>query len=134
MYSRKKVGSRMEPRGTPALTGYSFEDFLSRTYWSRLLWPNIWPDKARYLNWSSIRLKFVKKTSMSNPVKSLGYIKCYSLSSPRPVKSHSNSIKYNCQKSAVDRVDLQPYWKSEKGPHSPGDQQVYYLQVFQILY
>ena len=27
---------------------------------------------------------FVKKTSMPNPIKSLGYIKCYSLSSPRP--------------------------------------------------
>ena len=37
--------------------------------------------------------KFAKKTSMPNPIKSLGYTKCYSLSSPRPVKSPSNSIK-----------------------------------------
>ena len=35
---------------------------------------------------------------MPNPVKSLGYIKCYSSSSPRPVKSPSNSIRYNCKK------------------------------------
>ena len=28
----------------------------------------------------------------------LGYIKCYSSNSPRPVKSHSNSTKYNYQK------------------------------------
>ena len=28
MYSRKSVGPRMEPLGTPALTGYSCEDFL----------------------------------------------------------------------------------------------------------
>ena len=41
---------------------------------------------------------FVKKTSMLNPVKSLAYIRCYSLSSPRPIRSQSNSIRYNCQK------------------------------------
>ena len=27
MYSKKSVGARMEPVGTPALTGYSCEDF-----------------------------------------------------------------------------------------------------------
>ena len=37
MYSRKSVGPRMDPRGNPALTGYSYEDFLSRTSWSPLL-------------------------------------------------------------------------------------------------
>ena len=31
MYSRKSVGLRMEPWGTPTLTGYSCEDFSSRT-------------------------------------------------------------------------------------------------------
>ena len=31
MYSRKSVGPRMEPWGTPTLTGYSCEDFPSRT-------------------------------------------------------------------------------------------------------
>ena len=31
MYSRKIVGPRMDPRGTPELTGYSCEDFPSRT-------------------------------------------------------------------------------------------------------
>ena len=37
MYSRKIVGPRMNPRGTPALTGYSCEDFSSRTTLSHLL-------------------------------------------------------------------------------------------------
>ena len=37
MYSRKSVGPKMEPRETPALTGYSYEDFPSRTTRSRLL-------------------------------------------------------------------------------------------------
>ena len=50
MYSRKSVGPRMDPWGTPALTGYSCEDFLSKTTWSWLLMrkeeirPNIWPE------------------------------------------------------------------------------------------
>ena len=38
----------------------------------------------------------MKKTSLQNPVKSCGYIKCYSSSSLRPIKSPSNSIRYNC--------------------------------------
>ena len=46
--------------------------------------------KGKYLTWNSIRLKFVKKTSMPNPVKSLEYIKCYILISPRPVKGNPN--------------------------------------------
>ena len=54
-------------------------------------------NKAKYLSWNSIKLKFVKRSSMPNPVKSLGYIKCYSLNSPRPVKSPSNSIGYDCK-------------------------------------
>ena len=37
MYSRKRVGPKMESLGTQALTGYSFEDFPSRTTWSHLL-------------------------------------------------------------------------------------------------
>ena len=40
----------------------------------------------------------MKKTSMSNPVKSLGYLKCYSLSNPEPVKRTDNSIRDNCKK------------------------------------
>ena len=37
MYSRKSVDPRMEPWGTPPLTGYSCEDLPSRTTQSRLL-------------------------------------------------------------------------------------------------
>ena len=37
------------------------------------------------------------------------------------------------RRSAVDREDLKPYWKSEKVHISVGDQQSYYLQVFQRL-
>ena len=37
MCSRKSVGPRLEPGGTPALTGYFCEDFPSRATQSRLL-------------------------------------------------------------------------------------------------
>ena len=37
MYSRKSVGPKMEPRGSPALTGYCCEDSPSRTTQSHLL-------------------------------------------------------------------------------------------------
>ena len=50
------------------------------------------------MTWNSIRLKSVRKTSMLNLVRSLEYIKCYSVSSPRTVNSLTNSIWFNCQK------------------------------------
>ena len=37
MYSRKSVGPRIEPSGNPGFTGYSCEDFPSRTTQSHLL-------------------------------------------------------------------------------------------------
>ena len=118
MYSRKSVGPRMEPWGTPALTGYSCEDFPSRTTQSCLLLrkeeirPNIWPE----IPW----LKFVKKTTMPNPVKTLGYIKSYISSSPRPVKSPSNSIRYNCEISSWSR--------------QPKTMKKYILTMFQVIH
>ena len=50
------------------------------------------------MTWNSIRLNFLKKTSMLNPVKSLRFIKYHSSGSPRPVKSSSNSIRCSCHK------------------------------------
>ena len=38
------------------------------------------------------------------------------------------------RRSAVDREDLKPYWKSQKSSISLHDQQSYYLHVFQRLY
>ena len=42
--------------------------------------------------------KFVKKITMPGFGESLGYIKCYHLSSPRRITSASNPIRYNCNK------------------------------------
>ena len=103
MYRRKSVGPRMEPWGTPALT----------VFWRRPIQNHLKPsitekrkNKAKYLTWTSLNLKFVKNSRIPNPVKSYGYIKCYISSGPRPV------LRF-----AVDREDLQPYWKSEKRPY-----------------
>ena len=85
----------MEPWGTLALTGYSCEDFPSRTTRSRLLLrkeeirPNIWPEIPSDLSlWRRPACQTLSKI----------YIKCHNSSSPRLVKSPSNSISYNCEK------------------------------------
>ena len=110
MYSWKSLQPRMNPWGTPALTGYSCEVFHPEPP------KEIRRNKAKYLSWNSVKFKFAKKTRMPNSAESLGYIKCYRLSSPRLVKSPSNSIRH---KSEVDREDLKPHWKSEKRSHFP---------------
>ena len=55
MFSRKIVGPRMEHNWeTPTLTGYSYEDFPSRTTWSHRrkeeIRPNNWPENPDDLN------------------------------------------------------------------------------------
>ena len=67
---------------------------------------------------------------MPNPVKSLGYIKCHSSSSPRPAKALAILSDTPVRRSAVDQEDLKPYWKLEKRHISLGGQQLYCLQVF----
>ena len=51
---------------------------------------------------------------------------------PEPLKTLAILSDTTMRRSAVDREDLEPYWKSEK--ISLGDQQSYYLQVFRRLY
>ena len=54
MYGKISVGLRMEPWGTPALTGYCCQDLPSTTTQSHLLLrkeekkrPNIWPETPK---------------------------------------------------------------------------------------
>ena len=99
---------------------------------------------AKYLTWNSKRSKFVKKTSMLNLVKSLGYIKCYSSSSTNLLKALAILLDATDRKSAVEWEDLKPSEKSSKPQKknnkkkqkkkehiSLGDQQAYYLQFFE---
>ena len=72
---------------------------------------------ARYLTWNSRRIKFVKKISMPNSAKSLGYIKSYSSSSPDLIKALGILSDTTVRRSAVNREDLKPYRKSEKRSH-----------------
>ena len=96
MYSRKNVRPRMESWETPALTGYSCKDSIQNHFKVPITEKRT--NKVKYLTWNSIKVKFLKKTSMPNPVKGLGYIKCHNSSSPRLVKSPSNSIRCNRKK------------------------------------
>ena len=95
---RKSVGPKMDPWRTPALTGYTCEDFPSRTTQSCLLLGG-GEKKAKFM--TSKRPMFVKNTRLPNSVESVGYIKCYSSSSHRHVKSPSNSIRHNSQKICI---------------------------------
>ena len=93
MYSSKTVGPTMKPWGNQPWTGYSWENFPSRTNQNCLslrkdqIKPNI-----------RSRFEFLKKTSMPKPDKNLRYIKWQNSRSPRPIISHSNCIRDNCQK------------------------------------
>ena len=60
MHNRKKVESRMDPRGTLALIGYSCEDFPSRTSRNHLLLKKR-QNKTKYLTRNSIRLEFCEE-------------------------------------------------------------------------
>ena len=109
---------------------YNLEEKVNPASFTEKRW-----NKAKHLNWNSIRLEFVKKTSMPNSVKGLGYIKGYSSGSLRSIKSPCNPIRYNYQKicsrwrSPKTILEIKTQW-----PHfSPCDQQAYHFQVFQTL-
>ena len=58
-------------------------------------------------------MKFVK-TSIPNPVKSLGCIKCYTAQVASDLLKAPAILSHTTVRiSAVDREDLKPYWKSE---------------------
>ena len=97
MYSRKRVGPRMVPWVTSALTRCSCKNLLSRTIHSCLL---LRKDEKRpnALIKNSIRVEFVKNINTSHPVQSLGYIKYHNSNKPRPIKNSGNSVRYNCQR------------------------------------
>ena len=54
---------------------------------------------------------------MPNTVKSLGYISATARVAPDLLKALATLSDTTLKRSAVDREDLKPYWKSEKKPH-----------------
>ena len=89
--------------------------------------------RVEYLTWNSIRPRFVKNTSMQNPVKSLKYIKSHSLSSPDLLKFLAILSDTTVRRSGVDQKTLKPHWKSEKGHISLGDQQSLFTSFSKTL-
>ena len=75
----------------------------------------------------------MKKTSMSDSAKSLRYITCYNSTSPDLLKATAILSDTTVRRSAVDQEDLKQTGNKKKSHNSQGDQQSYYLQVFQIL-
>ena len=71
---------------------------------------------------------------MPNHVKSLNISSTTAQVAPGLLKALAILSDTAIRRSAVDREDLKPHWKSEKSHISLGDQQFYYLQVFQRLY
>ena len=72
---------------------------------------------------------------MPNPAKSLGYIKCYSTTTrvaPGLLEALAILLDTTVRRSAADPEDLKS-GNQKKGHISLGDQQSYYLQVFQRL-
>ena len=116
MNSGKTVGPRREPWGTSSLAASSYEHFPFRTTWSCLSMRREKID-GKYLTWNSTMLMFLEKTTMPNPVQSLGYIKCYSLSSADLSKALVIRSETIARRSAIDQKDLKPYQISEKRPH-----------------
>ena len=109
IHSRKSVE-------TPALTGYSCEDFSSRTTWSYLLLrkdeirPNIWPETPKDLSlWSRPACQTLSKAlDISNASASVA---------PDVLKALALLSDTTMKRSVVDQEDLKTYWKSQNRPH-----------------
>ena len=116
MYSRKSLGPRMDLWGIPPLTGYSYEDFPSRTTWSCLLLRkeeirlNIWPEIPQGLNLS-------RRPACQTLSKALGMSRATVWVAPDLLKALVILSDTTVRRSVVDQEDLKPYWKSEKRPH-----------------
>ena len=103
----------MDHWGTPALTGYSCEDFPSRTTQSCLLLrieeirANIWPENQWDL---SLRRRLTCQT-LSKP---LDISSAAARVAPDLLKALAFLSDTTVRRSAVDQKDLKPYPKSEK--------------------
>ena len=126
MCSGKSVEPRMVPWGTKAVTGYSPEDFPSKTTWSHLLprkeeiRPNIWPknfaDSSLWTRpaWQTLS-KALDISSATAPVAS------------EPLKTLAILSDTTVRRSAVDQKDLKTILEIKKGHITLCDQQSHYL-------
>ena len=118
---------------TPALIGYSYEDFPSRTTRSQLL---LRKEEIRLIIWPAIPwdLSLWRRPACQTLSKALDISSATARVAPDLLKAIAILSDTTVRRSAVDWEDLKQYWKSEKGQISLSDQQSYYWQVFQRLY
>ena len=117
MYTRKSAGTRMDPWGTPTLTGYFCDDIPSKNH-SKPSSTKKKQNKAKYRTWVSVRFEFVKKTSMPYPrSRALNISSTTAQIVPDLLKALKCLSDTNVRRSAVDREDPKPCWKSEMRPH-----------------
>ena len=101
----------MEPRGAPALTGYSCEDFPSRTRSDLSLQkdkirPNIWPEIPKNLIlWRRLECQTLSKALDISSATARG--------APDLLKALAILSDTTVRRSTVDQEHLKPYWKSE---------------------
>ena len=109
MYSRKNLWPRMEPGGTPALTRYSCEDFLSKTTWGHLL--------LRTAEISDLILEIPQDLSLwrrsacQNLPKALNISSAIARVAPHLLKALAMLSDITARRSAVDQEDLKLYWR-----------------------
>ena len=133
-YSRETVGPRMEPWGTPALTGYSCEEFSSRTTRSRLLLrkeekrPYIWPEIPHDLSlWRRPPCQTLSK-ALDMQSATTAWV------APDLLQGLAILSDTTVRRSKIDREDLKPYSKSEKESHFPRWSTILLFTSFSRLY
>ena len=115
MYNRKNTRPRIQAKETPTLTGYSCEDFPSRTTQSRLLLrkeeikPNIWPEIPNI--WHEM-LKFAKRPECQMQLKVLDISSPTAWVAPDLLKVLVILSDTTVRKYVVDGEDLKPCWIS----------------------
>ena len=116
MYSRRSTESRMDSCWTPALTGYSCEDFPSRTTQSNLL---LRKEKIRPNIWDVIPedLSLWRRPACQTLSKALDILSVTAQVADVLLKALAILSDTTARRPAVDWEDLKPYWKSEKTPH-----------------
>ena len=95
----------MEPWGTPSLTGYSYEDFSSKTTWSHLL---VIKEEIGLKIWPEIS-QVCEEDQHAKP-RQKPWIYQVLLSSPIPVKSLAIISDTIVRRSEVDWEDLKIFW------------------------
>ena len=113
MYSRKSAGPKIQPWRTLTLTGYSCEEFPTRTTWSCLLLrkdeirPNIW---LKTLS----NLSLWRRPAWQALSKALVISKATVWVAADQLKTLDILTDTTVRRSAVDWEDVKPHWKSEK--------------------